>query len=54
MGFDVFELPIVFADRTEGTSKMSKKIVWEALWLVGGLRRKYRDITEKPPSLNRP
>ncbi len=47
MGFDVYELPIVFVDRAEGTSKMSKDIVWEAIWLVGGLKRKYRDITRK-------
>jgi dolichol-phosphate mannosyltransferase len=46
MGFDVYEIPIVFVDRAEGTSKMSKDIVWEAMWLVGGLKRKYKDITE--------
>ncbi len=44
MGFDVFELPIVFVDRVEGTSKMSKSIVFEAMGLVAGLRRKYRDL----------
>jgi len=44
MGFDVFELPIVFTDRRVGESKMSKGIVWEAIWLVGGLRGKYRDL----------
>jgi len=48
LGFDVFELPIVFTDRQVGQSKMSKSIVWEAIWLVGGLKRKYRDITDKP------
>jgi dolichol-phosphate mannosyltransferase len=44
MGFDVFELPIVFTDRTAGTSKMSKSIVFEAMRLVAGLKKKYRDI----------
>jgi len=44
MGFDVFELPIVFVDRTAGTSKMSKSIVFEAMRLVAGLKKKYRDI----------
>ena len=44
MGYDVWELPIIFTDRTEGQSKMDSSIVWEAMWLVGGLRRKYRDI----------
>ena len=44
MGFDVFELPIVFTDRRVGESKMSKNIVWEAMWMVTGLKRKYRDL----------
>src|SRR5450830_516493 len=44
MGFDVFELPIVFTDRRVGESKMSKNIVWEAMWMVVGLKRKYRDL----------
>ena len=49
MGYDVYELPIVFTDREVGQSKMSKSIVWEAMWMVGGLRRKYRDIREARP-----
>jgi len=44
MGFDVFELPIVFTDRRVGESKMSGGIVLEATWVVGGLKRKYRDL----------
>jgi dolichol-phosphate mannosyltransferase len=50
MGFDIVELPIVFADRTEGESKMSKGIIFEAMRLVGGLKRKYRDISESRSS----
>lgn len=37
-GFRIVEIPIVFVDRTEGTSKMSKKIVREAIWMVWRLR----------------
>ncbi|MEO8578330.1 MAG: polyprenol monophosphomannose synthase [Gemmatimonadales bacterium] len=37
-GFRIIEIPIVFVDRTEGTSKMSKKIVREAVWMVWRLR----------------
>jgi dolichol-phosphate mannosyltransferase len=37
-GFRIVEIPIVFVDRTEGTSKMSKKIVREAVWMVWRLR----------------
>ena len=36
--FRVCEIPIVFVDRTEGTSKMSGKIVREAVWMVWRLR----------------
>lgn len=37
-GFSIMELPIVFVDRHSGTSKMSRRIVWEAMWLVWRLR----------------
>lgn len=36
--FRIVEIPIVFVDRTEGTSKMSKAIVREAIWMVWRLR----------------
>jgi dolichol-phosphate mannosyltransferase len=38
-GFRVREVPIVFADRTAGTSKMSARIAIEAIWLVPRLRK---------------
>jgi dolichol-phosphate mannosyltransferase len=37
-GFRIVEVPIVFVDRTEGHSKMSKAIVREAVWMVWRLR----------------
>ena len=37
-GFEVVEVPITFADREVGGSKMSKAIVAEAIWKVPGLR----------------
>ena len=37
-GFRIVEIPIVFVDRTEGQSKMSKAIVREAIWMVWRLR----------------
>jgi dolichol-phosphate mannosyltransferase len=37
-GFRVIEIPIVFTERREGESKMSKKIVREAVWKVWKLR----------------
>jgi dolichol-phosphate mannosyltransferase len=43
-GLTIREVPIVFVDRTLGTSKMSSGIVIEALWLVTlwALRRPFR------------
>ena len=37
-GFRVVEVPIVFADRRVGQSKMTRAIVLEALWKVWGIR----------------
>lgn len=37
-GFRVTETPIVFVDRDIGVSKMSKRIVWEAIWMVWRMR----------------
>jgi dolichol-phosphate mannosyltransferase len=33
-GLKIAEVPIIFTDRFQGTSKMSKDIVYEALWVV--------------------
>ncbi|WP_217914395.1 polyprenol monophosphomannose synthase [Miltoncostaea marina] len=40
LGFRVAEVPIVFTERERGTSKMSRRIVWEAAALVPRLRRR--------------
>jgi dolichol-phosphate mannosyltransferase len=37
-GFTLAEVPIVFVDRTEGQSKMNRRIVREAIWVVPRLR----------------
>jgi dolichol-phosphate mannosyltransferase len=37
-GFRVAEVPIVFKDRRDGSSKMSKAIVAEAMWRVPAMR----------------
>jgi dolichol-phosphate mannosyltransferase len=37
-GCRLTELPIIFVDRHAGTSKMTKSIVWEAVWMVWHLR----------------
>lgn len=39
-GFRIGEVPIVFVDRHSGTSKMSKRIIWEAIYKVWVLRFK--------------
>jgi dolichol-phosphate mannosyltransferase len=37
-GFRLKEIPIIFVDRVEGHSKMDKRIVREAVWMVWWLR----------------
>ena len=37
-GFKIAEIPIVFSDREAGSSKMSKKIIREAIWIVWKLK----------------
>ncbi len=44
-GFRLKEVPIIFTERTEGQSKMSKRIVWEAMRKVWELR--LRDILHR-------
>jgi dolichol-phosphate mannosyltransferase len=39
-GFHIKEISIIFVDRMKGKSKMSKKIVREAIWMVWKLRLK--------------
>jgi hypothetical protein len=48
-GFRIVEVPITFTERREGTSKISRAIVVEALWrvLVWGLTGRRR-----PPAVN--
>lgn len=39
-GFKISEVSIIFREREEGVSKMSKSIVWEAIWRVWSLKIK--------------
>ena len=45
LGFRIKEVPIIFVDRKEGTSKMSSGIFGEAFWGVIGMR--FRKIRPK-------
>jgi len=45
LGFKIVEVPIIFMDRTEGTSKMSSGIFGEAFW--GVLKMRFRTIRPK-------
>lgn len=38
LGFRLVEVPIIFVDRVAGQSKMSKKVVREAVWMVWWIR----------------
>lgn len=39
-GFRLCEVPIVFVERRSGKSKMSRRIIWEAVWKVWWFRLK--------------
>lgn len=43
-GFKIREIPIIFVERRSGNSKMSRKIIWEAFWIVWklGFKRLFR------------
>jgi dolichol-phosphate mannosyltransferase len=45
MGFKIVEVPIIFTDRREGTSKMTGGIFSEALW--GVLKMRYSSLWKK-------
>ena len=45
LGFNIKEVPIIFMDRKEGTSKMSSGIFGEAFWGVIAMR--FRKIRPK-------
>lgn len=47
LGFKIVEVPIVFTDRTEGTSKMSKGIFKEAI--LGVMEMKWKSFFRKYP-----
>ena len=49
-GFTIVETPIMFSDRTHGTSKMSARIIAESMWRVtvwaaGSRWRRFRHRT---------
>ncbi|MCH7851674.1 MAG: polyprenol monophosphomannose synthase [Candidatus Marinimicrobia bacterium] len=47
-GYSIKEVPIIFIDRTEGDSKMSQGIIYEAVWMVIRLKlSQLVDITRK-------
>jgi dolichol-phosphate mannosyltransferase len=47
-GMRVVEIPIVFRDRQAGKSKMSLRIVLEAMWKVPALRLRARRLSDPP------
>lgn len=51
LGFRIKEIPIVFTDRRSGKSKMSRKIIYEAIYMVWKL--KFLQLTGKLPCRKR-
>jgi len=52
-GLRIKEVPIIFTDRFQGTSKMSRKIVVEALWIVWRLWL-HNGLSRRPTLPNKP
>lgn len=52
-GFRITEIPIIFSDRKEGSSKMTRKIVYEAVWGVIKMKIMSWFRTYKRPAGNR-
>ncbi len=59
LGFTVGEIPIIFANRERGTSKISQQEIYKAMYTVGRLfaRRLFRrrgviDVSQLPPVTN--
>ena len=50
-GFTVKEIPIIFNDRALGTSKMSKKVIFEAIYMVPLLKIQQKIMSESPNKL---
>jgi len=46
-GLSVGEVPIMFVDRTRGKSKLSRRIILEAVWRVWALRWRWRSGQER-------
>lgn len=46
LGAKIKEIPIIFIDRRSGVSKMNKKIVYEAVWLVWKLKFAGKNINK--------
>lgn len=53
-GLNIAEVPIIFTDRFQGSSKMSGKIVWEAIWITWSLlfQNKMKRSPGRKPQLN--
>ena len=50
-GFKVLEIPILFKEREHGTSKISRKVVWEAFWMTLRCRAPILEIIKHLPFL---
>jgi len=50
MGFKIVEVPIIFTDRSEGTSKMNRGIFKEAF--IGVMRMKIASFFKKYKKVN--
>ncbi|MEZ4599389.1 MAG: polyprenol monophosphomannose synthase [Syntrophotaleaceae bacterium] len=50
-GFRVVEIPIIFKERDRGSSKISRNVVWEAIWLTLRCRAPLIEVIKHLPFL---
>lgn len=50
LGYEIYEYPVIVSDRTQGQSKISKKVIWESIWLPWKLKlRKIQNSSSIKP-----
>ena len=52
-GFRIVEVPIIFVERRAGQSKMSKRVIWESMWMPLKLRAREGAMRRRIKRLNK-
>ena len=52
-GFKIVEVPIIFVERRTGLSKMSRRVIWESMWMPIKLRTREGALRRRIKRLNK-